>query len=143
MIKKHPKTWFAIRLVLFVLIGIVGPLAIIYSQYQMFSPRVPDSIKIHGWGIVALLIFAGGMYYVIISLSKAFSNYFIRQIMSGFSKIVLPILLAYLIVNTIAANVDKVKVILIGSLLCEIIAVPLNPIPPLIYKREERIIVKK
>ena len=143
MIKKHPKTWFAIRLVLFVLIGIVGPLVIIYSQYQMFSPRVPDSIKIHGWGIVALLILASGMYYVISSLAKAFSNYFIRQIMAGLGKIIIPMVLAYLIVNTIAANVDKIKIILLGSLICEIIAVPLNPIPPLLYKREERIIVKK
>jgi hypothetical protein len=141
--KKHPKTWFTIRLILFVLIGIVGPLAIIYSQYQMFSPRVPDSIKIHGWGIVALLVLAFGTYYVIGSLAKAFSNYFIRQIMAGLSKIIVPILLAYLLVNAVAANVDKIKIILLGSLLCEIIALPLNPIPPLIYKREERIIVKK
>lgn len=139
MKKKHPKTLFTLRLIGFILIGIIGPLLIIYSQYQMFSPRVPNSIKIHGWGIVAAIVLFGGLYYIISSLAQAFSNYAVRQIMSGISKIIVPLLIAYLLAGTIAANIDKIRIILLGSLICQAIAIPLNPIPPILYMREEKI----
>jgi hypothetical protein len=143
MKKKHPKTVFTLRLIGFVLVGIIGPLIIIYSQYQMFSPQVPNSVKVHGWGIIAAIILFSGIYYVITSLAQAFSNYGVRQIMSGVGKVIIPLVIAYLLAGTIAFNIDKIRIILLGILICQAIAIPLNPIPPIIYMREEKIGKKK
>lgn len=125
------KKIFIIRFILFTIFACVLPFIFIAWRYQLF--RKVDSIALSGWGLVAIIILFVFTIYVVKSLKKGLYNKrkwsMGMQIVNGLLKIVLPLLTIYFIINSIQNSIDLFKQSLIITIISEMIAIPINPLP--------------
>lgn len=124
--------WFFIRLFVWVLFAIVGPLILILTQYDFFSATQTVSQKLSGWGIIIIIIIFSGVYYILSSVAKAMSNPYFENVLMGILKVVLPLIIVYFLSGIIARNIEKIKIILMGSIIFQSIALFINPLPEFI-----------
>ncbi len=124
--------WFFVRLLAWVLLAIVGPLVLILTQYDFFSATQTVSQKISGWGIIIIVIVFSGIYYVLSSVAKALPNPYLENVLMGILKVVLPLIIVYFLSGIIARNIDKIKLILMGSIIFQTLALFVNPLPEFI-----------
>jgi uncharacterized membrane protein HdeD (DUF308 family) len=136
--KKHGKRfWFWTRFSVWFLLSVITPSAIIITQYEIFSERT-STTKITGMGLIALIALGGGVFYIIKSLSDASHNPWINGMMEGLIKVILPLLGVYLLTGIIAYNLDKIRIILVVSLLAEGLALPINPLPEYVAEQKKK-----
>ena len=99
-----------------------------------------SSSKEHsGFGVIAIVIVAFFVFailrYVRIALSAEYS--LIGQIINGFCKIIIPLIAALLILNSVKSSVDLMMQALGCVIACEAVAIPLNPLPKWAYERQK------
>jgi hypothetical protein len=137
---KKPKTkrfWFWSRFTAWFLLSVITPSAIIITQYEIFSQR-NSTTKVTGMGLLALIALGGGVFYIVKSLGEAENNPWVSGMVQGFIKIILPLLGVYLLAGIIAFNLEKIRIILVVSLLAEGLALPINPLPEYVAEKKKQ-----
>jgi hypothetical protein len=137
---KKPKTkrfWFWSRFTAWFFLSVITPSAIIITQYEIFSQR-NSTTKITGMGLLALLGLGGGVFYIVKSLGEAENNPWVSGMVQGFVRIILPLLGVYLLAGIIAFNLEKIRIILVVSLLAEGLALPINPLPEYVAEKKKQ-----
>lgn len=127
------KKVFLIRFFLFVIFGCVLPFVFIAWRYQIFKY---DKMSITGWGFIAIVIVFFFILYLLNMLKKGMPYSMFTQCISGFSKVILPLLLLFFIVNGIKDNIDAFIQALLVTILCECVAIPINPLPKYVHDHQ-------
>lgn len=130
---EHPKTVFAIRFTLWCLCAAVLPFIFIAWRYGIFTST--SSIKLTGWGIIAVIIAIVFIITLIKYLYQGMKFSIWKQIIAGFVSIILPLTIVLLFVTEIENHIGLVKQALICVIMCEIIGIPLNPFPEWLERR--------
>lgn len=133
-IDSHPKTVFIIRFILWVLFAVGLPFAFLVWRFDLFSNA--SKLNFGGWGLIAIIL----LFIFIIVLIRyvkriaLVKNVFIAQCISGFCKVILP-LLALLTASWMLRNELTMFIQFLGcTIVCELIAIPVNPMPELVAK---------
>lgn len=139
IIDEHPKTIFWSRFVLWTLCACVLPFIFIVWRFELF--HTISKMQIGGWGVLGILIVAFFIFtilrYVKLALSGRYS--FIGQCLGGFCKVVLPLLAFLLILNNVKENVELLIQVVGCVVLCEAIAIPINPLPKWAYEMQKNV----
>jgi hypothetical protein len=136
--KKHGKRfWFWARFSTWTILSVIIPVAVIFTQYELFAER-SSTTKITGWGLIALISLGGGVFYIVKSLADAEHNPWVNGMIKGFTRIILPLLAVYLLTGIIAFNLEKIRVILVVTMLAEGIALPINPLPQYVAEKKKK-----
>lgn len=121
------KKQFWIRLGLYILFGAVIPFAFLIWRFQLFQKV--SGLSIGGWGIVGIIFVA----IFFLKLMKAVRNGLPfslgTQILEGVCKIIFPFLIAAICVYLFKDMMDEIFQFLCVVIVCEMFAIPLNPIP--------------
>lgn len=95
----------------------------------MFRPRT--TIQINLWSIIAIIILGTVIstiaYYSVAALKTKF--FWWKQIVVGFIKVILPLVILYAITSWLATNVAVLKEVLLITIGFEAIAIIVNPFP--------------
>lgn len=132
--EEHPKSFFWVRFVLWVICGAVLPFLFIALRFNIFKKA--SSLSLSGWGIIAVLIVAIFILVLIRYLKKGFGikNVFISQCLNGFTKVIIPLGVLLVIVYISSKNLEALSQSLGCTTLCELIAIPVNPMPEWVEK---------
>lgn len=124
---KQSKKVFWIRLSFYVLFGGLAPAAFLIWRFDLFSEI--SSLSIGGWGIVCI-VFVGIFFLKMLKAVKDGLPYsFGTQCINGICKVILPLLIALLILYALQNCIAELMQFLGVVIVCEIIAIPMNPIP--------------
>lgn len=132
--KEHPKTIFGIRVFLWALCAAILPFAFIAWRYDIFAPT--SNFKLTGWGIIAVIILTIFAITLIKYVYRSLNPGLAKQCISGFASIILPLLIVYLLINSIEDSINLFKQALGCVILCEAVGIPLNPFPAWIAKKQ-------
>lgn len=138
-IDEHPKTTFWTRFVLWTFFACVLPFVFLVWRFKLFHKI--SSIQIGGWGIIAIIIVAVFVFTVIRYIKMAFSTKYslVAQILNGFCKVIIPLLVALVVFYSIRENVDLMIQVLGCVILCEAVAIPINPLPKWAYESQKNV----
>lgn len=134
-LSEKGKFWLLFGL--WCLFACILPICFIGWRYDLFGGNA--ELRLSGWGLIAIIIaFAFGMAvfrYAKIAFKAEFS--YLWQCVSGFFKVVFPLLLVALALNTIKTDVDRMVQALTVVAIFEAVAVPLNPMPRWVYDKTQ------
>lgn len=125
-----PKQIFWIRFVFWAVFACILPAAFIVYRFDLFSG---NKASIGGWGIFAILIVAVFIISLLNYIRKGLPYSMTSQCIKGFCKVILPLLAVLLIVWCIRNNLDAFIQSIGCVIVCETIAVPINPMPKWIH----------
>ena len=128
---KEEKRIFITRFIAFALFGAILPFTFIAWRYEIFRAK-PMSLT--GWGFIAIIIVAFFVLYVARALKKCFPHTMMAQCIGGFCKVILPLGILLLMVDGIKDNIDAFIQALTITIVCEAIAIPINPLPKYIWE---------
>ena len=139
-IRRVFNSWYLFipRLVLWIGCTFVCPICLIMSKFKVFEKKEGDVIQFNGWSIIIVLIVGIGVFYLLKYILKAMTFNYISQIISGFISLILWLILAYLLVGTIAKFQEEMKWILKWYILSASIGVLMNPLPRWSYNRKNK-----
>lgn len=141
--KEHSKTTFWIRFIFWFIFACALPFAFIVWRFKLFTTI--SSIQIGGWGIIAIVIvvvFALTVVrYVRMALSARYS--LMGQCLSGFCKVVLPLLAFLALLQSVKSNIDLLMQAVGCVVLCETVAIPINPLPKWAYEAQKDVRVEE
>ena len=132
--ENHPKTIFVIRVILWATCAAILPFAFIAWRYDIFAPT--SSTKLTGWGFIAIIILAIFVISLVRYIYKGLKPGLAKQCIFGFASIILPLLILYLLVDSLENSIALFKQALGCVILCEAVGIPLNPFPAWIAKRQ-------
>lgn len=130
----NSNTGFSILALCWVALAVIAPIICINDKYKLFE-KTDDRIKFTGWFLVILIIVFIGLYALCNYIISAYSTkwrYWI-QILKGIQKIVLPLALFYLACDVANENIVNIKIITLEIILCESLAILINPFPHFVY----------
>lgn len=129
VIDEHPKTVFWTRFVSWAMFACVLPFCFIVWRFKLFGKI--SSLQIGGWGIIAILIVAIFVFSIIRYIKLAFKGRYslLGQILSGICKIILPLVVFMIMLTALRNSIDLMLQALGFVIACEVIALPLNPLP--------------
>lgn len=134
--KEKETRIFVIRVILWSLFSCVAPVLFIGFRYDLF--RKASSLQLSGWGIIAVIIIVVFLYVVTKYIRAGFGQWsFVKQIIDGVIKVVLPLATVLAIAVSIRNNLDAFIQSLSCVLVCEVIAIPVNPFPEWVYKKSK------
>lgn len=133
--KEHPKAVFAARFSLWAIFAAALPFAFIAYRYGIFS--VKSKIEVSGWGIIAIIIMVVFLLTLVSYLYKGLKPGIVKQCVLGIVKVVVPLIILYLIVTGIEKDISAFKQALCCVMICETVAIPLNPFPAWLEKRKQ------
>lgn len=123
---------FTIQLILWLIFVAVIPIIAIAHKYE-FTKK--GTMKFTGAGIIAgvvvFIVVMVGFFYIL----KLFKWSMIKQIITGIMIVITPLMFLLSLTDLIANNIQNIKYVLIVSIISEFIAIPLNPIPRMIYEK--------
>ena len=118
---------FVIRFIFFTLFACILPFTFIAWRYELFAKV--DEISLTGWGIIGILIVAIFCIYVLNAIKKGMPYSMFTQVVNGILKVEMPLVLVYLTLSNIQSTIDLFMQCLICVIVCEAIAIPINPLP--------------
>lgn len=128
------KKKFAARAIAWSLFACVCPVAFIGWRYDLFKKA--GSLQLSGWGMIAVIIIAVFLIAVAKYVKAGFNEWSMtKQILEGVLKVVLPLGALLAVCVSIRNNIDYFIQALGCTLLCEVIAIPLNPFPEWVYNK--------
>ena len=133
---KEQKRNFIIRACLWTLFSCVIPVIFIGWRYSLFSKV--SSISLSGWGLIAVVIVFAFVIVVVKYIKAGFVEWnMLKQIINGIIKVVLPLGTMLAVCVSIRSNIDMFIQALSCTLLCEVIAIPINPFPKWVYEKSK------
>lgn len=113
---------------LFLLIAI-APIIYLIIRYRLFE--VKTTVQLNLWQIVAILFFGIVIttigYYCVSALKTKY--FWWKQIVVGVVKLIIPLSIALVITTWLSNNINILKEFLIVTIICESIAIVINPLP--------------
>ena len=133
---KHPKLFFALQLVGFLLFSIFAPCAYIIWKFELFQVKSVTQVGL--WGIICFIICASVgavmIKYYLAGMKHKYS--FTKKFVSLFVKVILPLFIAIVVLKWLENNIRMVVNFLIVLLPCELIAGLINPFPRWCFENE-------
>lgn len=127
---------FVVRIILWSLFACVIPVVFIGFRYDLF--RKASSLQLSGWGIIAIIIVAVFLYVLTKYIRAGFGQWsFVKQIIDGVIKVVLPLGVVLAICVSIRNNLDAFIQSLSCVLISEVVAIPINPFPEWVSKKTQ------
>jgi len=123
---------FIIRFIAFVVSGCVLPFAFIAYRYDIF--KSPHS-TLTGVGFLAIILVLVFAIYILNMIKKAHPHTMMTQIISGYTYIAIFLLLPLLWVQAIEGDIEMYEQVLEVVILCEMVAIPVNPLPLWAYQK--------
>lgn len=130
--ENNEKRVFIARVILFTLFGCVLPFTFIAWRYQIFRGT---QIALTGWGFIAILIVFFFVMYCLKVLQNSIPFSMTYQILNGFIKVILPLILVLCVVNALQDSIQIFKQALMVTIICEAIAIIVNPFPKFMHDR--------
>lgn len=142
-LSEHPKTVFWTRFVLWTLCACVLPFMFIVWRFELF--KTISKVQIGGWGIIAIILVALFVLTIIKYVRMALKAKYtlLGQFLGGFCKIIIPLVVALLILNSVKENVNSLIQALGCVTICEAVAIPLNPLPKWAYEAQKEVRVEE
>lgn len=136
-IEEHPKTVFWMRFALWTLFACVLPFLFIAWRFELFGKV--GQFQLSGWGIVGIILVFVFAITVVRYVKLAFSAKYslIGQVLSGFCKIIIPLLAVLAILNCVRDSIDAMIKVMGVVIICEAAAIPLNPLPKWAYEMQK------
>ena len=132
-IAEHPTAVFWIRFVLWFVCACGLPFAFIAWRYGIFSSE--SKMQLSGWGFIGIIIVIVFVITLIRYAYKGLKPGMLKQCITGFVSIVLPLLILFIMIVAIEDTLNLFKQALGCVILCEIIGIPLNPFPAWLEQR--------
>lgn len=124
-----PKQKFIFRLGLTIIFSVILPVTYLAIRFELFTKA--DTFRLSLWGVlllVYLITIIGFLVKIYLTGMKTRYSYF-KQILQGGIKIVLPLLVVIVILNTLKHNIDILIEFLYVVLPCVVGAIVVNPLP--------------
>ena len=135
--REHPKTVFSIRFALWALFAAILPFVFIALRYGIFTNK--SQIELSGWGGIAVLM---GVVFLITWFKYLYQGLkpgLFKQCVIGFVGVILPLLILFLLIESIKSNINFFQQALGCVIICEAVGIPLNPFPTWVEKRKAEI----
>lgn len=132
--QNKKRAIFITRAILWFTFAAILPFAFIAWRYGIFQTDI--NLKLSGWGIIAVIILAVGIVTFGKYIYKGMKQCLFKQCIHGFVTIIIPLLALYLITMSIIKNVEIFQKALGCVIVCEFIAIPINPFPTWIAEKE-------
>lgn len=129
----HPKTVFTIRFVFWAIFSAGLPFAFIAWRYGIF--KAASKMQLSGWGMIGILLLAVFIITLIKYAYKGLKPGFLKQCLTGLVSVILPLVVLYALISSIESDIALFKQALGCVILCEMIGIPLNPLPGWLEKR--------
>jgi len=127
--RKMSKTEFWIRFGIWITLAVIVPFVYIAVEYGLFSASGGTSKSLSGWGVVAVIFMAIVILYIINQTKNSLPDgNFMKQCISGVMGLI-PLFAAIIIIHSVKNVMEDFERFLIVVLICEAIAVPVNPLP--------------
>lgn len=115
------------RLVTYFIFSIAIPVGFLIWKFKLFSKI--STISIGGWGIVAIIIIAASFISMLKYIKEGLPFSFVTQCINGVIKIIIPLVVTLLIINTLKDSIDELINFLVVFIFCQCVAIPVNPFP--------------
>ena len=133
---KEQKRNFIIRVVLWALFSCAIPVAFIGWRYSLFNKV--SSLSLSGWGLIAVVIIFAFLIVVVKYVKAGFVEWSMtKQIITGIMKVIVPLGTILAVCISIRSNIDMFIQALSCTILCEVIAIPINPFPKWVYEKSK------
>lgn len=132
--KKEKAKIFWCRLSAYIVTGLLAPCGFIIWRFDLFTKT--NQIAMGGWGVILILIFGIFISSTLKWIYKGMQFSIWKQIITGFCRVILPLLCLFLIVYSIRDSIDLLLQALGCILGCESIAVVVNPLPQLYFDKK-------
>lgn len=126
---KKEKAEFIIRLILTIVSAVVVPFTYMTVRFNLF--QATTKVQFGFWGLILIVIMGltvGMLIKFYLDGMKTKYSY-LKQVLSGAIKIVIPLLVAIFVLRWIGSNIDYVIELLIVLVCCETVAILVNPLP--------------
>lgn len=134
--EKKEKRTFIIRAILWSLTACIAPLCFIGWRYEIFT--TVSRISFSGWGIISILVLFFFLMALVKYIKAGFVEYsMVKQVLNGVTKVLLPLAIVLCLCVAIRSKMDYFIQALSVILVCEAIAIPLNPFPKWIYEKTQ------
>lgn len=139
-LRKIFNSWYLFlpRLVIWIGCTFVCPIAFIMARFQVFDKTEGEKLQFNGWGLIIVLIIGIGLFYLLKYILNAMTFNYIAQLLNGFIRLVLWLILALILVDTIVKSHEQIKWVLKWSILSCSIGVAINPLPRWSYNRKNK-----
>lgn len=135
-LKEHPKSVFWFRFVLWAIFSAILPFSFIAWRYGIFSSQ--PKIQLNGWGIIGIIIVLVFAITLIRYMYKGLKPGLAKQCIFGFVSIILPLVILLLLITSIEDSVRLFKQALACVIVCELVGIPLNPLPTWLEEKREK-----
>ena len=134
--KEKEQKVFVARVIIWSLFSCVIPVLFIGFRYDLF--RKASALQLSGWGLIAVIIIFVFLYVLIKYIRAGFTEWsMLRQIVDGVVKVVLPLGAILAIAISVKNNLDIFIQALSCVMICEVIALPINPFPEWVWKKSQ------
>lgn len=135
MTKEEKKLFFA-RAVIWSMFACVLPVCFIGWRYDLFKKA--GTLQLSGWGLFAIVIVFAFLFVLVKYIRAGFTEWsMLKQIINGVIKVIIPLGTVLALCIGIRANLDYFIQALSCTLLCEAMAIPINPFPEWIYNKSQ------
>lgn len=131
---KKEKGVFITRIILWCLFAGILPVLFIGWRYDLF--KKVGTLQLSGWGLIGVVILFIFLRALVKYVKAGFTEWcMLKQILNGVIKVLLPIGALLGLCVGIRANLDYFIQALGLVLICETIAIPINPFPEWVYNK--------
>lgn len=143
LMEEHPTATFISKLISWLIFALVLPLAFLMYRFDIF--KTVSKVRISGITIIGIIIIAFVAITIIKYVKMAFSNKYspIAQLLSGICKIIVPLVALIAILTYVRNEIDLVIQALYCVTACELVAIPLNPLPQWAYEKQKDVRVEE
>lgn len=123
------KAIFITRLILTIISAVVVPFTYMTARFNLF--QATTKIQFGFWGLILIAIMGltiGMLIKFYLDGMKTKYSY-LKQVLSGAIKIIIPLLIAIFVLRRIGSNIDYVIELLLVLTCCETVAILINPLP--------------
>lgn len=138
---------FWTRLVSWISVGCVTPIAVFATKFGLFTKTTVEydelgnaiaqtDVSLNGWGIISCILIGTFITSIIKEIADAYTGYSLtKQCYMGLIK-TLPLITAFVVLYFLRGVIDHVMYCLIVLIICKIISTPLNPLPKWKYDKK-------
>ena len=138
---------FITRLVSWILIGCVAPIAFFATKFGLFREVtiVQDELgnvisktgaSLNGWGIISCFLVGTFISNILKEVSDAFVGYsLMKQCYKGLCS-TMPLIIAFTVCYFLNGVLEQVMLCLIVIIICKLVSTPINPLPKWKYEKQ-------
>lgn len=137
LMTEHPTATFWVRFSAWVVFAAMAPLAFMMWRFNLFNKE--SHAFLGGWGLF-VVIFAAIFLIVLIAYFRRImmiKHVFISSCISGVCKVIIPLVALLVICYVVRNELDYLIQVLSCTILCELVAIPLNPFPEYIAELQK------